>query len=496
MQQIILSAGETAGKPLYRQLYEALSAQIAQGQLPAGTRLPGKRTLAAELGISVHTVDTAYQMLAAEGYLESRARSGFTVLAFSDVLPAAMQGHMPRAEAAFAAPPDAKGSVLPAEKPCARQPEAKPCRFSLAATGADTRLFPFRTWARLQKELLYSAPELLAHGDGRGDANLRAALAAYLAAYRGVQCTPGQIVVGAGLEYLLGLLAPLLGGVCAVEDPGYSATRAILENSGLLCRAVPVDGEGLSLTALQASGANVCYVTPSHQFPTGVTMPAPRRAALLAWAAEAPGRRYILEDDYDSEFRFDLRPLPSLQGMAGADGPVIYLSTVSKSLAPSIRIAYMVLPENLLAAWEARYGSYSSTVSRFEQQTFCRFLEQGCFTRHLARMRNTCKARRDALAAALTEAFGPGKVQLSGLHTGLHLLLTLPGGPGEAEMVRRAAAHGVHLSGLSAYYTEKSACPPNTVLLGYGSLLPEDAAEAAGALASAWSAASVSSLNS
>ena len=484
MQQIILFAGEGPAKPLYRQLYEALSAQIAQGEIPAGARLPGKRTLAAELGVSVHTVDTAYQMLAAEGYLESRLRSGFIVLPFSDVLPAAMPGRSLTPYAELLA-----SSTLSVEAP-------PPVRFDLAATGADTRLFPFRTWGRLQKELLYSAPELLAHGDGRGDANLRAALASYLAAYRGVQCTPGQIVVGAGLEYLLGLLGPLLGGVCAVEDPGYAATRAILENSGLACRAVPVDGEGLSLAALPGAGANLCYVTPSHQFPTGVTMPAPRRAALLAWASEAPGRRYILEDDYDSEFRFEQRPLPSLQGMAGADGPVVYLSTVSKSLAPSIRIAYMVLPASLLAPWKARYGGYSNTVSRFEQQTFCRFLEQGCFTRHLARMRNTCKARRDALAAALEQAFGPKRLRLSGLHTGLHLLLTLPSGPNESDMVRLAAVHGVRVSGLSGYYTEKSACPPHTVLLGYGSLLPEDAAEAAGALASAWSAASVSSLNS
>ena len=195
-----------------------------------------------------------------------------------------------------------------------------------------------------------------------------------------MRCGPHQLVVGAGLEYLLGLLAPLLPGPAAVENPGYPRARQVLENNGVSCCCLPVDEDGLSIRALSESGAAVCYVTPSHQFPTGVTMPAGRRAELLHWAARRPGQRYIIEDDYDSEFRFDTRPLPSLQGMAGADGPVVYLSTCSRSLAPSIRIAYMVLPEQLLPAWHAKYALYSGTVSRFEQQTLARFITGGYFT--------------------------------------------------------------------------------------------------------------------
>ena len=252
----------------------------------------------------------------------------------------------------------------------------------LSTRGVDPALFPFRTWARLQKELLYSSPELLAHGDAQGDWELRQALADYLEEYRGVQCSPQQIVVGAGLEYLLGLLAPLLPGKAAVETPGYPRAKQVLENNGVECCCLPVDEDGLSIEELSRSGASVCYVTPSHQFPTGVTMPAGRRAELLHWAAKRPGERYIIEDDYDSEFRFDTRPLPSLQGMAGADGPVVYLSTCSRSLAPSIRIAYMVLPEHLLPAWWKTYRLYASTVGRFEQQTLARFITEGYFTRH------------------------------------------------------------------------------------------------------------------
>jgi len=372
--------------PLYEQLYRSLAAEMRAGTLTAGTRMPGKRRLAAELSVSVNTVDTAYQMLAAEGYLTARERSGFTVQEYL-ALP---QGTQPPAA------PSAPAAAHPADT-------APPVQFDLSTRGVDPGLFPFRTWARLQKELLYSAPELLTPGDARGDAALRQALAGYLAEYRGVQCDPEQLVVGAGLEYLLGLLAPLLPGPAAVETPGYPRARQVLENNGVPCRCLPVDADGLSLAALSASDAAVCYITPSHQFPTGVTMPAGRRAELLHWAARAPGRRYIIEDDYDSEFRFDTRPLPSLQGMAGADGPVVYLSTCSRSLAPGIRIAYMVLPRQLLGAWQEKYELYSGTVGRFEQQTLARFITGGYFTRHLARERTAYKARRDALAAALRE---------------------------------------------------------------------------------------------
>ena len=310
-----------AGKPLYEQFYEHLAEQIRQGRLVRGEKLPGKRTLAQQLAVAVNTVDAAYQMLVAEGYLEARPKSGFYVLD-------------------YAGGPARPAAPVPEEDPGEDgEGEGEAPAFDLATGAVDTDLFPFRTWGRIQKELLYARPELLSHGHRQGDEDLRRALADYLGAYRGVVCAPGQIVVGAGVEYLLGLVAQLLrGGTAAIENPGYARSRTILENSGVPCRCVDIDEGGLPAAGLEESGANLCYVTPSHHFPTAVTMPAGRRAQLLAWAARAPGR-YILEDDYDAEFRFDMRPLPSLQGMAGPDGPVVYLCTFSKSLAPSIRIA-------------------------------------------------------------------------------------------------------------------------------------------------------------
>lgn len=450
-------------EPLYSQLYNQLAGQIRRGSLSPGTRMPGKRSLAQRLGLSVNTVDTAYQMLVAEGYLESRPRSGFFVQQVEQLL------EVPRQQAA----------PVPTPPP-------KP-RFDCSTGSVDTDLFPFRTWGRIQRDLLYQSPQLLHHGPRQGDENLRQAVLEYLEAYRGVKCSLRQLVIGAGVEYLLGLVGGLLKGkTAAIENPGYSRPGIILENNGVSCRAVEIDGSGLRVDLLEKSGADLCYITPSHHFPTGVTMPVGRRSQLLRWAMARPGR-YILEDDYDAEFRFQLRPLPSLQGMGGPGGPVIYLFTFSKTLAPSIRIAGMVLPLSLVEEYEKMYGAYSNTVSRFEQQTLAQFIQRGHFTRHLARMRSLYKARLGHLVSELENAFGPGRLVLRGQHTGLHLLVTLPGGPSEEELVARAGAAGIRLSGLSQYYlTGRENCPPSTVVLGYASLGDEDIPALAAALKEAW----------
>ena len=455
--------------PLYRQLYGYIVREITAGTLAAGERLPSKRRLAADLHVSVSTVETAYQMLAAEGYVHPRAKSGFTVCRIERL-----------------AAPERPVPELPAEAPAARW------RYDFATGSVDTSLFPFKTWARLQRETLTAHPELLNHGPRQGDLALRTAIAKHLHAYRGVVCAPEQVVVGAGIEYLVGLLARLFSNsVFAVENPGYARTAHILRNNGVRTVFVPVDESGMRVDALAQSGVQLAYVTPSHQFPTGATMPVARRTALLRWAREgaeesegpggpegsggsggtgapeghgypekaggpgapgSPGRleRYVIEDDYDSEFRYDTRPIPSLQGLDRA-GRVIYVSTFSKSVAPSMRIGYMVLPVPLLQRYREEYSLYSSTVSRFEQQILCRFLEEGHFARHLNRLRGAYRSRRDVLLEALYEAFGRKGVTVRGSHTGLHLLVTLPGSKTEAQLVQAAAACGVRVNGLSSY---------------------------------------------
>ncbi len=461
MTKLNLTLDSAAEKPLYLQLYDFLTEQIRSGELKAGEKLPGKRSMASALGVSVNTVDTAYQMLTAEGFVESRERSGFTVMDSIEQLPGEERSAFPQGRAAGGAADNA--------------PERPAFRYDLTTSRVDTALFPSKAWARLQRDLLYNADYLLEQGSGQGDLSLRLQLAEYLSAYRGVYCTAEQIVIGAGVEYLTGLLAGILPGrTAAVENPGYKKAEIILHNNGIACYPAAVDEGGLQLKAVRAVNADLCYVTPSHQFPTGAVMPVGRRADLLRWAMERE-ERYILEGVYDSEFRFDVRPLPSLQGMSGSEGRVVYLSTFSRCLAPGIRIAYMVLPPALLEAYHARYGLYSCTVGRVEQQTLARFMESGQFTRHLARMRNAYKHRCRLLTDQLNRAFPTGALRLSGSHTGIHLLLQLNGGPGEAAMVQRAAEAGIRLTGISRYYSDPAApCPENTVLLGYGGLNDED----------------------
>lgn len=445
--------------PLYQQLYEALAKAIQEGTLQAGEKLPGKRSMGGQLGVSVNTVDTAYQLLTAEGYLESRPRSGFYVAQVQQL---------------------EQCPVLPVENP---PPLPEEPRFNLSTGSIDNSLFPFRTWGRIQKELLYSRPQLLSQGVGQGDFSLREALAQHLAQYRGVRCSPQQIVVGAGIEYLLGLLVPLLGDTIAIENPGYPRAKKVIANGGASCLPIAVDGQGLSVEELNQKDPQAVYVTPSHQFPTGVTMPVGRRTALLGWAYQKP-HRLIVEDDYDSEFRFDLRPLPSLQGM-DQQGRVVYISTFSKSLAPSIRIACMVLPPCLQQKWNQRYGGYASTVSRFEQQTLCRFIQEGHFSRHLARLRNRYRKRMEQLYHELTMRLGK-KVKISGSHTGLHFLLTFPC-CNEQELIEAAKQQGISVTGLSQYSIGSPKEKRAVILVGYGGLPEEQIPAAAQSLQQAWS---------
>ncbi len=451
--------------PLYLQLYRNIAGQIGQGTLRAGEKLPSKRALAAQLSLSLNTVDAAYQMLVAEGYVQSRPKSGFYVCRI-DRLPA-----LPDSAPQPAAPP---------------APATPAWLYDFRTSGVDPSLFPYKTWARFQREILTEHPDYLDIGEREGDFPLRAAIADYLHEYRGVRCEAGRIVVGAGIEYLIGLLAGLFSGqVFALENPGYSRVRQVLVNNRASCVFIPVGQSGLSVDALEASGASVVYVTPSHQFPTGAILPMSSRQRLLGWASARPGR-YIIEDDYDSEFRFDTRPIPALQGLDSA-GRVIYIGTFSRIIAPSIRIAYMVLPAGLVEPFRARYAAYSPTVSRFEQHTLRRFIQSGAFVRHLNRARVAYRARRNVLVHALQDAVGRERLTLLGAHTGLHLLAQPRVGLCEQALVQAAAARGVHVRGLSEYALAPpdTPCPP-TVVLGYSSLTEADIATACTLLGQAW----------
>lgn len=462
MYQLTAALDSASKTPLYEQLYRRLAADIRAGRLAAGERLPSKRALCAHLGVSMVTVETAYGMLSAEGYVRTKARSGCFVSDFVTL------------NAPERAAPPQRGAAAP------EKPAAEPPRPDFSTASVDVSLFPYASWARLYREAC-AHPLLLQRGERQGDRALREALCDFLSEYRGVTCAPEQIVVGAGLEYLFGLLLELMppGAVFAAEDPGYAGFAHAVAAAGREMRMLPLDAGGLSVPALERSDASVAFVTPSHQFPLGLTMPADRRSRLLRWAADAP-ERWLVEDDYDSEFRYVSRPLPALQGMDGG-ARVVYLGTFSRSLAPAIRAAYMVLPPALLERYRALPGHGMSTVSRYEQHVLARFLAEGFYARYLRRVGNLYRRRREALVAALEDI---GGVTVSGSGGGIHLLIQNPRFS-EAELLARAAAEGVILRGLSSYCRAQPA-RPSTLVAGYGGLRDEDIPGAAERLRRAW----------
>ena len=442
--------------PLYYQLYSYLAEEIRSGRLPAEERLPSKRSAAAELGLSVNTVDTAYQMLAAEGYINAKPRSGFVVSQLE------------------------KQQIPP---PAASQPRenavtspATPWQYSFSSGGLDMDFFPLKTWNRILREVLSSRYDLFAQGEPMGDLVLRQAIAEYLQGFRGARCQEWQIVVGAGLEVLTGMLVRLFEGkLVATENPGYRKNARVLHNMGRCSVAVGVDEFGMQPELLEASGAQVAYLTPSHQFPTGGIMPVGRRSSLLSWAS-AP-ENYIIEDDYDSEFRFDGRPIPCLQGLDKSGRHVIYAGTFSRSLAPGLRAAYLVLPPRLLESWKQAYGDYACTISRPEQHTLANFMSGGHFARHLNRIRNFYRQRRDLLIAAIEKHFPSGTYKIENQHTGLYFILWLPG-QNAKEISLRAAAASLRVHALSEYFSQPNSVFPNNenekLILGYGGLPDKD----------------------
>ena len=430
--------------PLYVQLYEAIRADILSGSLPGGEKLPSKRALAEHLSLSKITVETAYAQLLDEGYLTSRERSGYFV------------AHMP----------------LLAKAPARYEPETAKAPEPEPQQNAAAELFPFSVWAKLMRSVILDEGQyLLQPVPNGGLLPLRRAIAGELARQRGLVVQPEQIVIGAGTEYFYALLAQFLGRGqrFAIEDPCHRTLAQVYSRSGAEVVPVPMDESGIRVAELEASGAQIVHVSPSHQYPTGTVMPIPRRQELLAWMGRGE-ERFLIEDDYDSEFRFDAHPVPAMQSLDDG-GRVIYMNSFSKSLAPGIRIACMVLPQSLLARYRRDFATYANTVSRFEQQTLARFIREGYFTRHLARERVAYKARRDALAASLRAAFAPDELTLTGLHTGLHLLARLKNAPPDAALHAAAKAQGVALSLLSDYdLTGGEQDFSGTFVLGYGSL--------------------------
>ena len=452
---------EARGKlPLYEYLYRCIRQDILGGTLPTGSRLPSKRALAEHLQISVITVEGSYRQLEAEGYICARPKQGFFVSAV-ERLPV----------------PSAPASV-PAE------PTAPAWRLDLGRNRVDLSRFPASIWARLTRQVL-SEGNFLDPVPHQGLYALRQAIARDLRDFKGMSAAPEQIVVGAGAEYLYLLLAQLLRDsgrqpVFAVDDPGYPKIRQTYGKCGVLCRPVPLDAQGLDLQALADSGASVAHLSPAHHYPTGLVTPIGRRQALLRWAEEMDG--ILIEDDYDSEFRFAGRPIPTLQSIDGS-GRVIYLNTFSQTISPSLRIGFMVLPPRLLERYRRELSFYACTVPVLEQHVLARFLSSGCYEQHISRMRKEYRSRRAAVLDAFRHSPFARRVTISEQGAGLHFLLRLDTSLSDAALRERAEARGVRLGFLSDYAAAPNPAYAHTLVVNYAGLDPARLREAMDLLA-------------
>ena len=462
----MISLPENSALPLYQQLYLQLRREIQTGAIHAGEKLPSKRKLSEQLGVSINTIEGAYTQLEAEGFITASPRRGFFVME---------TGMLPQSDPAPSPPP------IPA--PASREPD---WQVDFSPSGMARQQFPFGTWRRLLKNCFNEYDDrLLLRTPQQGDPGLRTAVAEYLYRARGVRCDPEQIVIGAGSDNLLFMLSYILPDAFAltVENPLYNHAHALFSRLGHPLSTIPVTEDGIRLSALPDTDHVLVYTTPSHQYPLGYAMPIGQRASLLRWSSQRE-HRFIIEDDYDSEFRYSSRPIPSLQSI-DRNGRVIYLGTFSRSVAPALRISYMVLPPPLLELYRQRYQGYSSTVSGFEQAVLREFMLSGRFETHVNRMRIYYRARRQCLMDALAP-LSP-VIEVLGEPAGHHLTLRLKNGMDETALVSSAAAAGVRIYPVSPYFIGK--VPEEyraTVLLGFGGLEDDAIRKGAKLLYDAW----------
>ena len=398
---------------LYEQIYEHIRKEIKEGKLLAGERLPSTRALAEYLQVARSTVDYAYGQLLSEGYIESRPCKGYYACALEEMPWTEEPGEETGAQTQSGVVPLSGEGVI----------DFSP--YDIDMTG-----FPFSVWKKITKHILTCAnSDLFARGEAQGDYGLRLTISRYLHSSRGVNCRPEQVIVGAGNDYLLLLLEKILGRHVriAMENPTYKRSYRIFQSFSYPISTVDMDEWGMRADRLERENVSAVYVMPSHQFPTGTVMPIGRRMELLRWAAREP-ERYLIEDDYDSEFRFRGKPIPALQA-SDRHGRVIYLGTFSKAIAPAIRVSFLVLPESLLEKYLRECGFYSCTVSRIDQSILDEFIREGYFERHLNKMRKIYRAKHELLLNLL-QPFRE-EFDISGENAGLHLVLTSRGGSAE-----------------------------------------------------------------
>jgi GntR family transcriptional regulator/MocR family aminotransferase len=452
VKELLIYLQHNSKKALYEQIYEYICQEITDGKISPGEKLPSTRLLAKSLQISRSTAEFAYDQLVAEGYITTKPRAGYYACDVSGLY-------------------QWKGSVQPKQaERVLKKTEQMDYKVIFSPFRIDEEHFPFRVWQKANRSVNWEDDASFFHaGDSRGDEKLRVVISNYLHRARGVNCDPGQIVIGAGNEYLLLLLSQILGNnkVVAMDTYTYVQAARTFENMEYMVSAIAMDEGGMQMKQVRGMGADILYVMPSHQFPLGTIMPMKRRMELLQWALEEEDR-YIIEDDHDSEFRYKGKPIPSLQSMDQSNR-VVYIGTFSKSIAQSVRVSYMVLPKKLMEQYYTNCGFYSSTVPRLQQEVLYHFLEDGSFERHLNRMKNIYKGKQDYLLRLLKNE--PWVKRIYGENAGLHMNVEVNTSLTEAELIVEAEKHGVKLFGLAAYRLQVTADEKvPTILLGYGNV--------------------------
>ncbi|WP_141434417.1 PLP-dependent aminotransferase family protein [Bacillus sp. 03113] len=468
MLEITPALHSSRKEPLYIQLYEYIRNEIQSGKIPHLSKLPSQRKLAEHLKVSRNTVDAAYQQLLAEGYIQSKARKGLFVVELNNEL--------------FLR---SNKNALMIESRSTDNKQLPTIQYDFKHGDIDLTHFPYEVWRKLTMQSLYSDhSHLFLYGDPQGEISLRKLIAEYLYQSRGAQCSAEQIVIGAGTQYLISLLCCMIGRQLSygLEEPGFHRIRFVLKDYGAEIKPIPLDEKGMSIAELRKSGAKVAYVTPSHQFPLGTVMPISRRMELIEWARQENG--FIIEDDYDGEFRYQGKPIPSLQGLDN-HGNVIYMGTFSKSLIPSIRLSYLVLPPSLLALYKEKFSVYKQTVSRLHQHTLKLFMENGHWERHINRIRNIYKKRHAVLLTAIKNIMGE-QVHVIGAETGLHVLLKPNNNMSEVELIESARKQGVQVYPVSIYYEDPPVAQKSMVLLGFAGLDENEIYEGITLLHRAW----------
>lgn len=452
------------GKYLYEQIYEYIKKEIKEGRMSKGERLPSTRKLASSLKLSRSTVQLSYEQLEAEGYIEGRACKGYYI---SDIEALYHRGEKNFAPAAVS------------------EKESPPrCRVDFSPRGIDFGAFPSGIWRRLAREsFIDENKEMFAAGEGRGELALREEISRYLHRARGVEADPEKILIGAGNEYLMLLLGLLVQKQrIAMENPTYGKAYRVFCSMDWEVLSMDMDESGMRADLLKKSNAGFAYIMPSHQYPTGIVMPAARRRELINWALGGENR-YIIEDDYDSEFRYRGRPIPAMQGMGGEEC-IIYTGTFSKAIAPAIRAGFMLLPERLMKKYEENLSYLSCTVPKHDQNILLRFLSQGYFERHLNKMRNLYKSKQEVLLEELADFSRDFRIH--GDQAGLHLIIESLREE-DRVLAARAMESGVRVYPISDFLIGKEeGCRRSELILGFAALSKEEIREGCRLLKAAW----------